>query len=534
MDPEGTEGTTLMRENQATEVVASVRSFARELEQKLEADPHLRAFGELQAADGTESVLSGKAAEVWEQNLEEKPDDPLALHHLAVIYHGRAIEAERQGGAGLETLRELWEKALWYWAKLCAQKDFWDQVKQLWARRREEDDADADRFREDEWDAFRLQVPEMLLSQVEQRIKVSIDSEATRARMYMNLLKNAEFPARVCERKRRSIYRSYAPSDSVVDKASKDALKRVESYLAIDDSLVDALRDSISLTARWIDYLRQDDGGTGQRKRDVEKAYEKGREYAQNSELKDRAESDALVADVIARMHIAASEYYDSLSNAIYTRTNEPGEQEVREMLPHTDRAWKAARAALPFDRISGSARLLFTRCARECCTFHQILGNLDDADRVADAVLEVDPGEPRILYAKAKVAADQAKTTGVKKYLARARKEATERGEHSLLAEIEAFEQSPLAMKGLKPTYNRAQAAYKRNDWGTAIRGFQKCVDAGVDDPETLLQLGQCYALNGNIGEGRELLMRAMQRATEEHNSELLEIITQQLGMLL
>ena len=112
------------------ELLGQLDCFAGELDKALADAPHAEAYGELRRGEGPDEVLSLTAAELWEARLAEEPGDPVAHHHLAVIYHGLAIEGERRGEGGAA---ENWPKALRHWAELWRADAFWEDTKRRWA-----------------------------------------------------------------------------------------------------------------------------------------------------------------------------------------------------------------------------------------------------------------------------------------------------------------------------------------------------------------------------------------------------------------
>lgn len=67
-----------------------------------------------------------KAFDIWCRQLELLPDDPLTLHHMAIMHHARAFDLEA-GPKPTESDAD-WGAAMGFWHRLHAMDTFWDNL----------------------------------------------------------------------------------------------------------------------------------------------------------------------------------------------------------------------------------------------------------------------------------------------------------------------------------------------------------------------------------------------------------------------
>ena len=80
--------------------------------------PHLNAYAELKTEKPeTADLLNLRAADLFEEICREMPEDPFALHHLAIIYHGLGYQFHLEGKAADEHVIEYWRRGLRSWAR---------------------------------------------------------------------------------------------------------------------------------------------------------------------------------------------------------------------------------------------------------------------------------------------------------------------------------------------------------------------------------------------------------------------------------
>jgi hypothetical protein len=102
--------------------VTKINSFIQDIEATYQASVHVDASTHLKKQE------VDQACRLWEEHNGAHPQDYIAIHHLALIYHSQAWDLEHANK--VNEAAPSWQKALNYWAKLWRQDDFWtDQTR---------------------------------------------------------------------------------------------------------------------------------------------------------------------------------------------------------------------------------------------------------------------------------------------------------------------------------------------------------------------------------------------------------------------
>jgi tetratricopeptide (TPR) repeat protein len=366
-----------------------LRQFVASVEEYQHQSPHLDAYAALQAAgDTADAVLSLEAAALWEKVIDEHTGDHVAMHHLAIIYHGNGYRMHFEGGSGERAAAiDHWRRGLQAWAHLVRDDAFWEAMRATWRDRK---DLMADSFRRLDLDAFRRQIPRHLLNLHAAIVASSAQSKSDgeTARQHVRLILESGFEPDRVEAARRNLYERLVGDVERLCQTRKgeEAFDRVESYLAVDPDYPLALADGLRACAAVASPATF--GGPSGFSR-AQQALERGKKWATHQALELAAGSS---------LHIAAAlrDYFLECGTLAFGRANAALDaRKFAEAVPHFQEAAAHLRRAVSFERSGDAAR----RCFRGVCiqaTFCDINHNVDKIGKaLIDALIESWPYDP-------------------------------------------------------------------------------------------------------------------------------------------
>ena len=230
-------------------------------------NPHVTAFETLEQSDGADAVLSSSAAEVWEEVLKIDPGDHLALHHLAVIHHGRGYQLHLAGGVKQLAAVASWRQALAAWESLLRHDEFWTELRAGWQRRDEQGRADkrrdmlAERLMLVDLGAFRRQLPGHLLSVQVSIFKDNYQSDPALAAQHVKLIRESGFEPKLINRLCDDLYATFVTATNELCAGFKfaEARQAVEGYLAVDPVHPAALRDMLQIAGQHYKRMKAEE-----------------------------------------------------------------------------------------------------------------------------------------------------------------------------------------------------------------------------------------------------------------------------------
>ena len=419
----------------AADILEKLGTFADELNVAIEDDLHLRASSELRTAEGVERVLNPQAASLWEEQLKKDANDPAALHHLAIIHHGRAIERERADDRAWREIEGLYTRALSYWARLCGHGDFWEGVCALWDTLKETgQDSRATRFRADEWRGFRKRLPGLLLRpHVESARNALLAGDVDAARTHVNIIKNSGFDESDSGNARRSVYSTFKPNESqaVHDNAYEPAVDQIRQFLEADADFADALRDALSLMAKWVLYLSTSANSSDD---EIGPIVSEGMSYAKRPSLVSLAKKDPMVAGDVEQFHYECGQHYLRKARPLV-------ESHPERAIPWLDRVLDATKGGVPYDCTGRKCRQLFFNMLWETVFLRlktSVRGTSPRVTKAAELVrmgLAIDPEEPGTLALQGWIAIKKGDCAAARDALSRARENATARSDSETLS---------------------------------------------------------------------------------------------------
>jgi tetratricopeptide (TPR) repeat protein len=185
-----------------------------------------------------------EAVDIWERLLTRSPDDPMALHHLAIAHHAQAIDLEMAGC--LEQADGEWDVALRLWRRLYKHDGFWDYL--------------TEHTRKDAALRVREKLPELLM-QIHFDLAFLPGQTVHRAQFHIRMAMGMPFPLAAKAAVRRETYTRFIRSvpdvvwqvdmrDPTIVKQGNDAILR---YLDLDPGCRPALEDALRLQVRLLE-----------------------------------------------------------------------------------------------------------------------------------------------------------------------------------------------------------------------------------------------------------------------------------------
>jgi len=234
---------------------SSVMTALTDLQEYLSAsvNPDRIALDELhlEPMGWTKHVYTEKAFDIWGKQLEQFPNDPTILHHMAIMHHARAFDLE--AGAKPSESDADWKAAMDFWHRLHAMDAFWDNLTEK---------ACKGTVRQDAIKKLRADFPQMILAV---HYDIALDKETrnnrkSRAKFHIAIVHNAPFDAHQRAQAQRAAYNLFIQSFPVPDEVwqsnelREDILsegqKAIVEYLNFDPECVPALKDALRLQRR--------------------------------------------------------------------------------------------------------------------------------------------------------------------------------------------------------------------------------------------------------------------------------------------
>lgn len=217
-------------------------------------NPHRRALASLgsHATGAPLRAYDDTAFALWGALLHADPDDVESRHHLAIMFHARAIDREQSDAP--DQSNADWEAALDHWAALWHSAPFWDRLADVVAPPEQNASAARRQLLRAPIDALQARLPTLILRM---HIDIALDPATPhyRAKHHVGLLLRAPFPAQAKSEVRRAAYELLAAGipagvwqTNVLDGALIDAaMKVVQRYLDVDPDCEPALIDALRL-----------------------------------------------------------------------------------------------------------------------------------------------------------------------------------------------------------------------------------------------------------------------------------------------
>lgn len=233
----------------ASAVMAALTDLQGYLSAAVNPDRIALADLEMEPMGWTKRVYSERAFEIWKKQIELFPDDPLILHHMAIMCHARAFDLE--SGVKPSESDADWEAALNYWQRLLETDAFWERLTEK---------ACAGTKRQEVIQKLRAELPQKILAI---HYDIALDSETrkqrpSRAKYHIAMVRKAKFDSRHRVEAQRAAYNQYIKSvpdevwqpselrENVLEKG-QDA---IIEYLKFDPGCLPALEDALRLQRR--------------------------------------------------------------------------------------------------------------------------------------------------------------------------------------------------------------------------------------------------------------------------------------------
>src|SRR5436190_1729210 len=94
------------------QLLATLSQLVADLRREDEKNPHRKPFQMRAGSKERDRVLNIGAAPFWEEIAQADPNDPWALHHLAILYHGNGLRGHLGGASNDPETLELWRQGL--------------------------------------------------------------------------------------------------------------------------------------------------------------------------------------------------------------------------------------------------------------------------------------------------------------------------------------------------------------------------------------------------------------------------------------
>jgi hypothetical protein len=510
----------------STPFAETLQRFLESVEEYHQQTPHLTAFSELQKAEEAEKVLSGRAAELWEAVLRTSPDDPLALHHLAIIRHGTGYRMHLRRGAECRQAIEHWRRGVQAWARLMSNDAFWARLRRTWEERHSKakhGDMVAERLLNVDLNAFRSQVPRHLLGLHASIAEDSVRSDPELAAGHMKIILESGFEAKFIDRTRRRVYESLVKDIDALwkDKDAPEALERVRAYLRIDPNYPRALADGLHVCKLEVDKWALD----GSRESVLLRMFEEAKQWAEHPVVAGASDSEVSLAN-------ARADFYTSWATVLFQMFRRAMQaKDHSRALRHVEQAFEQLQPAISVKRPTSKAReMLHVICVSGACAEinHKRDGGLRLADRLLTAALKLDPNDPDLravrayyYYAKDDQAAFKRELSEAESLNARCPSDTAT----SLIQDLKQQAEQGESINRIKELIDRAIAAANRSSFAEALRYLKEA--EGIESDIFILHFlkAQCHMLNQEPAKAAAALRRAEQlsdQAPPDMRSEL------------
>jgi len=197
----------------------------------------------------TNVAHSPKAFEIWQKQHKLEPDEPLTLHHLAIMHHARAFDLEF--GNSPAAADEDWKRALTLWERLHGSEAFWDGL----AAKACSGATNLNGVAE-----LRAALPQLIL-EIHYDIALDEDTRAkrkSRAKFHLALAQNSKFDEKTRAAARAAAYAKFAKAvpdhvwmrDELREEEVAKGTRLIEEYLLYDPGCPAALEDALRLQQR--------------------------------------------------------------------------------------------------------------------------------------------------------------------------------------------------------------------------------------------------------------------------------------------
>lgn len=513
-----------------------LREFDGQIASLLASDIHLRAYGELQAADpeSPDRVLSELAAEHWRQHLAEQPGDVIALHHLAVIVHGQAIEASR-AQPGSPDATKLWREAMRLWSALCREEAFWSQVEERWSQLARvqgtaDRDARADRFDAGQWRAFRRKLPALLLLALVELARQTSSTDAKQAKRYMAAIRDSGFEDNAINQARYAVYAVFQPDFTAIERENTfdAAMEKLQTYAQLDDELPHLWTDMLELYVKWFDHLlvnSPDDHHA------LKRVAEEAQQCAARKDLHRTAKADPVVAARIVTLCRLTANWFVEQVNQHVSAGNLSG------ICMAVDGARKAAEQALAYRHAGEDLSSMFGKMS-----YYGVYFRLKECDSAKDALFaqasgiveesnKADAGNPWLYFAQAQVEAVAGNAGRRTELLRKARSAAESRSDHSAMEQIEADERKG-GLVGDRLMAKARQLA-DLGHYSEALAKAEQAERLSTDNVSVELFIGQMHMVQGNRAQAREYYENGRRHAHEQGIFQAVEVANRLLSQV-
>ena len=204
---------------------------------------------EMEPMGWTKRVYSQKAFEIWQAQLRLFPDDPLILHHMAIMHHARAFDLE-VGPKPAESDAD-WVAAMGYWHRLHGMDSFWENLTKKVC---------AGTLRQDAVRKLRADFPQMILAI---HYDIALDKETrekrkTRTKFHIAMVQKAPFDAQHRAAAQRAAYYRYVMAvpdevwqlNELREEVIAEGQNAIAEYLMFDPNCAPALEDVLRLQRR--------------------------------------------------------------------------------------------------------------------------------------------------------------------------------------------------------------------------------------------------------------------------------------------
>jgi tetratricopeptide (TPR) repeat protein len=285
------------------ELTPLVRSLATAIKEYDAENPDVLSYELLGFDTDQADPFSDRAAKRWLKVLKEKPDDPWAAHHLAVICHGRAYKLHENEETQLEAVR-FWRQGLEMWHRVLVRDEFWDRLRANWEERLASGTEKllAEGLLKVDLQSLRRQLPHFLLEVHLSILKSTFPKRMDLAREHLKIVNEAPFGEECRERVRKSVYGSLAGNSVnplLGDLKTAEALDLVTQYLELDPDHPRALADGLKAITKHADRIKadgSDDADTFVRQK---ACFKRGQQWADRLEKHLDNHDDLFLADAL-------------------------------------------------------------------------------------------------------------------------------------------------------------------------------------------------------------------------------------------
>lgn len=233
----------------AVSVMAALNDLQGYLTTAVNPDRIALADLKMEPMGWTQHVYSQKAFDIWQGQLKLFPDDPLTLHHMAIMHHARAFDLE--AGSNPSESDMDWQAAMGLWYRLHAMDSFWDTLTAKVCK---------DKVRQDVIKKLRTDFPQKILA-IHYDIaldKETRDKRKSRAKFHIAMARNAPFEASQCAEAQRAAYNRYIQSvpdevwhpNELREEVLSKGQRAIVEYLNFDPRCIPALEDALRLQRR--------------------------------------------------------------------------------------------------------------------------------------------------------------------------------------------------------------------------------------------------------------------------------------------